>query len=127
VAANGQALDPGTTFPQQISALYAVFRPDLVPPGMQVNVATPTPTAYYAYLKVQAGAPLSTFGWRWSHQGQVVNEYVAAIHPGQVVWLERFDPHGGALFGGDLGPGTYTIDLLLDGNPAMRADLVITP
>ncbi len=94
---------------------------------MQVTAGHPTPDAYYAYLKVKEDSSLSSFGWRWYRDGQAVNEHETAVQPGSEVWLQRYDYSGRGLFGGELGPGTYTVAILLGGNPAMSAELVITP
>ena len=128
VATNGQAIDPGKTFPRHIRDLYAVFRADMAPPGMKVNVGNPTTDAYYAYLKVKDNSPVSSFGWRWYHDGRVINEYETEVQPGDEIWLQRYDYSGDGIFGGDdLGPGTYTTGILLGGNPAMSAELTIKP
>jgi hypothetical protein len=127
VSTNGQAVDPGTTFPSHIRDLYAVFRADMAPPGMEVNVDDSTTGAYYAYLKVKDDSPVSSFGWRWYHKRRVVNEYETEVQPGDEIWLQRYDYSGDGIFGGDLGPGTYTIVILLGGDPAMSAELTITP
>jgi hypothetical protein len=128
VATNGQAIDPGTTFPSNTKKLYAVFRADMAPPGMEVNVDNPTSGAYYAYLKVKDDSPVSSFGWRWYHKGRVVNKYETEVQPGSEIWLLRWDNSRDGIFGGDdLGPGTYTVVVLLGSNPAMSAELTIKP
>ncbi len=127
IEANGEAIDPSTTFSQNVSDLYAVFRSDMAPPGMKINVMNPNEGAYYAYLKVNDGASVSNFGWRWYRDGQVVNEYQMEVGSGKGVWLQRWDYSGNGVFGGELGPGTYTIVILLDGNPAMSSELIIKP
>jgi hypothetical protein len=126
IATNGQAIDPGTTFPSHVKNLYAVFRPDMAPPGMRVNVDNPTTGDYYAYLKVKEDSTVSSFGWRWYHKGRVVNEYGTEVQPGDEIWLQRYNYSEDGIFGGDdLGPGSYTIVILLGGNPAMSAELTI--
>ena len=127
IEANGQAIDPNTTFSQNITDLYAVFRTDMAPPGMKVNVENPKEGAYYAYLQVNDEAALSSFGWRWYRDGQVVNEHEMDVVPGKGVWLQRWDYNGQGIFSGELTSGTYTMVILLDGNPAMSAELIIKP
>ena len=127
IEANGQAIDPGTIFSQNITDLYAVFRTNMAPPGMKVNVENPQEGAYYAYLQVNDAAALSSFGWHWYRDGQVVNSHEEVVGPGIGVWLQRYDYDGQGIFSGELGPGTYTIVILLDGNPAMSAELIIKP
>lgn len=127
VEANGQAIDPNTTFLQNITDLYAVFRTGMTPPGMRINLENPKEEDYYAYLQLNDEAGLSSFGWRWYRDGQVVNEFEMDVGPGQGVWLQRYDYDGEGIFSGELTPGTYTIVILLDGNPAMSAELIIKP
>ena len=50
------------------------------------------------------------------------------VQPKDEIWLQRYDRSKGGSFGSyDLGPGTYTIVLLLGGNLAMTAELTIKP
>jgi TIR domain-containing protein len=126
IAANGQALDPAVTFPPTVTKLYAVFRPDMVPPGMKVyNVQQPAPGGYYANLQLKEGASLSRLGWRWYRDRQVVIHDKFECGPGQYVWLERYD--NGGVFRGELGPGKYTVVVLVDEEPVMSAVLTIKP
>jgi hypothetical protein len=127
VGPDGRAIDPGTSFPAGVRTLYAVFRPDAVPPGLRVNADAPAPDARYAFLKVKGDSSLSSFGWRWVRGGRVVNAYETKVGPGAEVWLQRFSGGDRGLFEGESGPGTYTVEILLGGNPAVRADLTITP
>ncbi len=127
IEANGKAIDPSTTFSQNVTDLYAVFRSNMAPPGMVINVMNPDEGSYYAYLKVNDGASVSNFGWRWYLDGQVVNEHQMEVTSGKGVWLQLWDYSGHGIFGGELGPGTYTIVILLDGNPAMSSELIIKP
>ncbi len=84
--------------------------------------------AYYAFLKVRPNTALSTFGWRWIMNGETVNEYITTVGPNIGVWLQRYDYRGEGIFNGDpLGPGSYTIVILLGGNPALSAELTILP
>ncbi|WP_027075629.1 adenylate/guanylate cyclase domain-containing protein [Maribacter antarcticus] len=128
VEANGQAIDPSNTFSENITDLYAVFRTNMTPPGMKVNVENPKEGAYYTYLQINDKASLSSFGWRWYKDGIVVNNHNMEVGAGKNFWLQRwnYDDEKG-IFGEDLGSGTYTIVILIDGNPAMSADLIITP
>lgn len=87
VEANGQAIDPKNTFPQDITDLYAVFRTNRAPPGMKMNVENPKEGAYYAYLQINDKASLSYFGWRWKKNGKVVNKYDMKVRAGKNVWL----------------------------------------
>lgn len=127
IMANGQAIDPGTTFPANVKDLYAVFRPDVVPPGLKVNADNPASGAHYAYLKVKEGSTISSFGWRWYFKGEVINEYQTEVGPGSEIWLQRFDYSEEGIFHDQLGPGTYTIVVLLGGNPALSSELTIKP
>ncbi|MGI9547938.1 MAG: adenylate/guanylate cyclase domain-containing protein [Flavobacteriaceae bacterium] len=127
VEANGQAVDPSTTFSQNITDLYAVFASNMAPPGMKINVEDPQEGAYYAYLKVTDASTISKFGWRWYFNGEVVNEHEMELKPGNGVWLQRWDYSGDGVFSGDFGPGKYTIVILIDSNPAMSAELIIEP
>jgi hypothetical protein len=125
VAPNGEAIDPGTSFPANITDFYAVFRPDATPPGLVVTAENPNPDAYYAYLRGVENNSLTRFGWRWIREGETVNEYETDVTPGTTVWLQRFDYNGQGIFGGDLKPGAYRIVILLGGNPAMSAEASI--
>jgi hypothetical protein len=87
VEANGQAIDPKNTFPQDITDLYAVFRTNRAPSGMKVNVENPKEGAYYAYLQINDKASLYYFGWRWRKNGKVVNKYDMKVRAGKNVWL----------------------------------------
>lgn len=128
IAPNGEALDPGTTFPRNINDLYAVFRADATPPGLAVDTPNPKADAYYAFLKLSAGESAATIGWRWYLDGEVVNEYATDLLPGESVWLQRYDYSQGGIFGsGALPPGHYTVVFLRGGNPALSAELTITP
>jgi hypothetical protein len=129
IEANGQAIDPNTTFSQNITDLYAVFPSDMVPPGMKVNVESPKEGAYYSYLKVIDETSLSSFGWRWYFYGQEVNYYEMPVNSGgKNFWLQYSDYESpGGIFNGKFVPGTYIIVILLDGNPAMSAELKIVP
>ena len=127
VEANGQAIDPNNTFPQNITDFYAVFRSNMAPPGMKINVEEPVDGAYYAYLKVVDGSSISKFGWRWYREGQRVLEFEMDVKSGEGVWLQRYNYSGDGVFSGDFSPGRYTIVILIDGNPATSAELIITP
>lgn len=128
IAADGRALDPGATFEADITDLYAVFLANAAPPGLAVDVEDPVEGAYYAYLKVKEEATLAAFGWRWILDGAVVAEYLTDVEPGVGVWLQRFDYGGSGMFSGDpLGPGTYTVVILLGGNPALSGEFTILP
>lgn len=126
IEANGQAIDPRTTFSQNITDLYAVFRSDMTPPGMIVNVDSISDGAYYAYLKLTEASSLSEFGWQWYRKsaGEKVLEYEMPTKGKKNLWLQRYKYSGNGLFG-ELGPGTYTIVILLDGNPALSSELII--
>lgn len=127
IEGNGQALDPNTTFKADIANLYAVFRPTMAPPGMAVNVENAKNDAYYAYLKVKDTSSITSFGWRWLYNGEPINEYSPPIVEGQNIWLHFWDYNDGGIFSGKFPPGTYTIIILIDGNPAMSSKLTIEP
>lgn len=127
VEANGLAVDPGTSFPQDIKSLYAVFRGDMAPPGMAVNVIDPLEGKYYSNLEVIDSTNISALGWRWYHKSERVNYYNTPVKTDHNYWLAYSDYSEGGIFSNNFEPGTYTIVILLDGNPAMSADLVITP
>jgi hypothetical protein len=128
IAPNGEAIDPGTSFPPDIQDIYAVFRADMTPPGLVVDAQNPKPDAYYAYLKLKEGTKDSTVGWRWYLDGQLVNEYETGIQSGASIWLQRFDYSEGGIFGsGSLTPGNYRVVFLLGGNSALSSDLIIAP
>ena len=127
IEANGQAIDPKTTFPANISDLYAVFRSNMAPPGMKINVDNVKEGDYYAYLKVTDNSSISNLGWRWYFNGEKVNEHSIQLNSGEGVWLQYWDYSVNGIFGGKFGPGTYTIVILLDGNPAMSSELIIEP
>lgn len=129
IEANGQAIDPNTTFSQNITDLYAVFPTSMAPPGMKVNVEIPKEGAYYSHLKVIDETSLSSFGWRWYRDGKEVNYYEMSTKSGKKnFWLKYSDYESpGGIFNGKFSPGTYTIVILLDGNPAMSAELKIVP
>jgi serine/threonine protein kinase len=127
VGPNGQAVDPGTRFPAKVKNLYAVFEPGKAPPGTRVNVDQPAKDAHYAYLKVKDDSPLSKVGWRWYRNNRVVNEYETQVQPGFEFWLQRFDYGEQGIFHDELGPGEYTVVILLGGNPALSTELQIDP
>lgn len=128
IAAHGQAIDPGTTFPTNITNLYAVFPKGGPPPGMLIDAENQQEGAYYAFLKVKPDTELSTFGWRWIMNGEIVNEYITTVGPNIGVWLQRYDYRGEGIFNGDpLSPGGYTIVILFGGNSALSAELTILP
>lgn len=122
IGPDGRAVDPDTTFPVAAQDFYAVFRPGEVPPGVAVAVENPDPNAYYAFLRPATGSNLSTFGWRWYKNGEIVNEYEAdaTVVP---FWLQRYAGSDGSVFSTLAGPGTYRIVILLDGNPSVSADV----
>jgi len=126
IEADGRAVNPDTIFSQNITDIYAVFHTNMLPPSMVINADSLVQGSYYTYLKVKQEATVSKFGWRWIKDGKVVNEYQTDVEPGSGVWLQRWDYDGEGIFHGDLGPGTYRIVILLDGNPALSSELVIT-
>lgn len=126
IAPDGRALDPGLLFPAAISDLYAVFRPEQVPPGTRANVHNPDPSAYYAYLKVREDSVLSRLGWRWYFRGELINDFEMEVGPGSEVWLQRFEYETDGIFcNANYGPGNYRIVLLLGGNPALSSTVTI--
>lgn len=127
VEANGLAVDPGISFPPEITAIYAVFRPGMAPPGMDVNVISPIQGKYYSNLEVTDSTNISTIGWRWYYESQIVNDFHMPVEMNKNYWLAYSDYSEGGIFRNSFEPGTYTIVILLDGNPAMSADLVIRP
>ncbi len=127
IEANGQALDPGTTFSQDITDLYAVFLKDKAPPGMTINADNPVEGTYYSYLNVIDTTDISRIGWRWIKDGKQVNTHERNVEINENYWLQYWDYDGAGIFGGKFSPGTYTIVILLDGNPAMSSKLVIEP
>jgi hypothetical protein len=93
-----------------------------------VDVDDPVEGAYYAYLKVEQGSTLAAFGWRWIYEGAAVVDFLTDVEPGTGVWLQRFDYGGSGMFSGNpLGPGTYTVVILLGGNPALSGEFTILP
>ncbi len=100
----------------------------MAPPGMEVNVDGLINDTYYTFVKVKDDSPVSSFGWRWYHKGRIVTELKMPVQPEDEIWLQRYDHSKDGIFGSDdLDPGTYTIALLLGGNPAMTAELTIKP
>ncbi|WP_028873128.1 toll/interleukin-1 receptor domain-containing protein [Psychroserpens burtonensis] len=128
IEANGQAIDSGTTFSQNINNLYAVFRSNMTPPGMLVNADSISDGKYYAYLKLTEMSSLSEFGWQWYRKsdGEKIVEYNPPTKDKKNFWLQRYGTIGKSVFS-EFGPGTYTIVILLDGNPALSSDLTIEP
>lgn len=126
VEANGQAINPGTIFSQDITDLYAVFRSNMAPPGMVIKSDSIIDGAYYTYLKPNEESSLSEFGWQWYKDGEKVVDYESPVKGKKNVWLQRYNYFGKGVFG-ELGPGTYTIVILLDGNPALSSELTIEP
>jgi hypothetical protein len=124
IAPDGRALAPDTTFSENVSDLYAVFRPGETPPGITVVAQNPDPNAYYTYLRSTGNPPINTFGWRWFKDGVVVNEYEADATAG-TFWLQIFDQGGGPLFDALAGPGAYRVVILLDGNPSLSAEIQV--
>lgn len=130
IEADGRAVDPGIEFSPDVNNLYAVFQPGRVPPGLEVNVEDPDDGAYYAYLRPTPESRLSTFGWRWFHQGQSVVEYEADV-TGGFFWLERLDRSDAGIFGGDvsvtgMGPGEYLVEFTVSGNPLFSERFTIS-
>lgn len=131
ITATGEAIDPGTTFPAEVNRLYAVFRADSLPPGLEVAVDAPADDGYYAYLRTTDASALSTFGWRWLYEGDLVVEYEAEAAASEFFWLERFDPAETGVFGGNvaatgLGPGRYTVEFTVSGNALFEESFTIT-
>lgn len=127
IEANGEALNPGTSFSQDITDLYAVFRADMAPPGMAVNVDNPIEGRYYSHMKVIDTTNISSFGWRWYFHGKEVNNYDQPVTINKNYWLKYSDYRGMGIFGGDFSPGAYTIAILLDGHTVMSSELMIHP
>ncbi|NNE03782.1 MAG: toll/interleukin-1 receptor domain-containing protein [Eudoraea sp.] len=127
VETNGQAIDPNTTFPENITELYAVFRSDMVPAGMKINIDNVIEGAYYSQLKAADKSSISSLGWKWYFNGKLVNEWNEPVKEGVSVWLAYHDYSGKGIFTGKFGPGTYTIVILLGGNPYMSSELTIEP
>lgn len=124
---DGRAVNPGTIFPTTIADLYAVFPSRGPLPGTTINVTDPEASAYYAYLKIKADSNLKRLGWRWYHNGTVVNDFEMDVRPGSEVWLQRFDYESDGIFSQPpFGRGNYRIVILLGGNPAISAELTIT-
>lgn len=125
IAPDGEALDPGTTFPATITDLYVTFRANAMPPGLAPFAQSPQDGAHYAYFKTTGTPQLNSFGWRWLKDGKQIVEFNA--DPQQTpFWLQRYDYNGKGVFG-EWGPGAYTIVILLNGTPALSGDLTITP
>lgn len=124
---NGKALDADTTFPANISNLYAVFRSNMTPPGTEIDAENIIEGAHYAYLKVADKVLMNKIGWRWYFNGEKVHEWQTPTKPGTRVWLQYYDQSEGGIFGGKFSPGKYTFVILFDGNPAMSSDLIIEP
>ncbi|NND10216.1 MAG: hypothetical protein HKN96_03315, partial [Flavobacteriaceae bacterium] len=106
--------------------LYAVFRSNMVPPGLTINADSIVDGAYYSNLKLTEESSLSKFGWRWYRNGEVVNNFEMDIGDSKNIWLQRYNYSGDGVFG-EFGPGTYNIVILLDGNPALSTELIIDP
>jgi len=127
ITPDGRALDPGTQFAATIADLYTVFRPDSTIPGTTVSVDAQSPEAYYAYLRITDSPTISTLGWRWYYNGNVVNEFEMDVKPGNMVWLQCFSYERGGIFCNEpFGIGEYRIVILLGGNPALSSRLLIT-
>lgn len=127
ITPEGRALDPNTTFAPNVADLYAVFRPDSTIPGTAVNIDEPDPSAHYAYLRITDRPTISTLGWRWYYNGEVVNEFEMDVRPGNIVWLQCFSYENEGIFcEAPFGPGEYRIVILLGGNPALSSRIVIT-
>ena len=128
VAANGQAVDPGAAFKAGITDLYAVFPAGGAPPGTIISESDLDEGAYYAFLRADPDRPISRIGWRWIYEGNVVNEYEMDVESGADFWLSSFNYQQGGLFGNQQFPyGTYTIVILLGGNPWVSGELVVEP
>jgi hypothetical protein len=125
IAPDGEALDPGTTFPASITNLYVAFPANAMPPGLAPFDESAKAGAHYAYFRSTGSPALNAFGWRWLKDGQQIVEFTS--DPKQSpFWLQRFDYNGQGVFG-EWGPGNYTIVILLNGTPALSGDLTITP
>jgi len=125
IAPDGEALDPGTTFPASITDLYVAFPANAMPPGLAPFDESAKAGAHYAYFRSTGSPALNAFGWRWLKDGQQIVEFTS--DPKQSpFWLQRFDYNGKGVFG-EWGPGNYTIVILLNGTPALSGDLTITP
>lgn len=128
VAANGQALDPGAAFKGGITELYAVFPAGMAPPGTVLSEENPDDGAYYAFLRPDPDRPITRIGWRWIFEGEVVNEYEMDVTDGSDFWLSSFNYEPGGLFGNQQFPyGTYTVVILLGGNPSASGEVVVEP
>ena len=131
INATGKAIDPGVEFPATVSRVYAVFHAESLPRGLELNVDDIHPDGYYAYLRTSASSNLSTFGWRWFHNGEMVVEYEADAAASEFFWLERFDRSGAGIFGAPaatgMGPGLYTVEFTVSGNALFEESFTITP
>jgi hypothetical protein len=124
IAPDGEALDAGTSFPANITDLYAVFPADAMPPGLAPFAQRAKAGAHYAYFKTSGTPALSAFGWRWLKDGKQIFEFSA--DPQQTpFWLQRYDYNGKGVFS-EWGPGTYNAVILLNGTPALSGSLTIT-
>lgn len=125
IAPDGEALDPGTTFPAAITDLYVAFPANAMPPGLAPFAQPAKDGAHYAYFKSTGAPALNAFGWRWLKDGQQLVEFTSDPRQSPF-WLQRFDYTGQGVFG-EWGPGEYTVVILLNGTPALSGDLTITP
>jgi hypothetical protein len=127
IAADGMALDPGTTFAPTVKEIYAVFQVGRTPPGVNISHPNPTAGAYYAFLERADTASPAKIGWQWFLNEDLLNEYETSLHSGYL-WLSLYAQGERGLFEGSFGPpAPYDVRITLDGNPALRAQLVISP
>ena len=129
IEADGRAVDPGVEFIPGVNRLYAVFKADKLPRGLEVNVDQPEEHSYYAFLRPSSDSPLASFGWRWFYQGQLVVEFEPDIRRG-LFWLERSDQAEAAIFGGDIavtgmGSGDYVVEFTTGGNTLFSESFTI--
>lgn len=124
IETNGEAINPGSVFSEDISDLYAVFRSDMVLPGMDIKADSIRPGSYYAHLKTEEISSVKTIGWRCYFKGDTVFNYTTPVSKNGYIWLQRYNYDNAGIFA-EFGPGKYKVVILIDGNPAISSDIII--
>ncbi|MEM7340809.1 MAG: hypothetical protein AAF467_19285 [Actinomycetota bacterium] len=88
------------------------------------------PDAYYAYLQPSDDSALTTFGWRWFHDGELVVDYETDLATDAFFWLERFDRSEAGIFGAadstGMGPGRYDVEFITNGNALFTESFTVS-
>ena len=127
ITPDGIALDPGLSFPPETNTIYAVFRPDRTPPGIQVSHRAASAQNYYAFLETSGEKAPPSIGWQWFYQDKLVNEYETEIGSGYF-WLSVHALNNQGLFEGVLGEaGVYQVLITVAQNPVLQSKIQVTP